>query len=98
MYRIGIDIGGTKINIGLFDDENKKITVTDYIKIATAAVLLIIINLFKVTQIYSCHMYYLISSSICKCASNLFFFTIATIPAATKEIAERTIKPTHQPN
>lgn len=25
MYRIGIDIGGTKINIGLFDDENKKI-------------------------------------------------------------------------
>ncbi len=32
-------------------DENKKITVTDYIKIATAAVLLIIINLFKVQGI-----------------------------------------------
>ena len=34
MFRIGIDIGGTKVNIGLFDILNKRLLATDktYIK------------------------------------------------------------------
>lgn len=27
MYRLGVDIGGTKINIGLFDNETKELII-----------------------------------------------------------------------